>query len=616
MARSKSTTDWKELTEYEHIRLRTQVYLGYVKPSLERRVNWTFEDGIVLEDIEYSQGLFTAFREILDNAVDEVIGRGQGNKIDVSYNHGIFKVADNGRGIPHDKVVKAFATARSGTNFDERDNVVGANGIGATATAFTSSYMKITSRHRGETSVTRISETNEDQPKIDLIERKKISRGKGTIVEWKPSKKVWPTDVLPTSLILGRCAELAFAYPKMKFSFNGTPLKAEDYLKGHTPIECIGTKGDVTHKFFVLPNFVPDGSEHCHAVINSVAAFRGGDHVNVFRDRFYKILRTQVDAAAGRKKINPSRSLMQQGVLIIGFTQMDAPDFENAVKDYLGAGNATSALSSIDWDSTERHIRLKRKDWLEEIVTRARSHEQNKSDDIAKKKTRRQKKVAKLLPATGKHRDQCILIIGEGDSALNAAEAVRNPSIHGILPLTGKTMNAYKNTVAKVISSKGIADVINALGLTYGEKADRKKLDYGCLWIATDEDTDGGHILVLVSGLLYKYWPELFDEQEPFVKQLNTPFVILKKGKSRKYIYGDQYSSFDPSDYKGWEITRAKGLGTLGQNEWEDVMKDPQLTELVDDGSLEDTFEMLLGVDVSLRKDWLSESEQRPSNDN
>ena len=217
-------------------------------------------------------------------------------------------------------------------------------------------------------------------------------------------------------------------------------------------------------------------------------------------------------------------------------------------------------------------------------------------------------KIAKLTDAIGKDRSKCSLFLGEGDSALNFMMNVRDPEIHGCLPLRGKILNVHGVTPKKVISNQALLDIMTAIGLKIGEKAHPNNLRYGRVYIATDEDEDGKNIMALIVNFLFRFWPELF--QEDFLFKFSTPFIIAHKGKQTKYIYADDYPEFQNnlSKWKGWAITRAKGLGALEEEDWKHALAKPELIPITDDGSLEETLDLIFNPKrADDRKEWLSD---------
>lgn len=202
------------------------------------------------------------------------------------------------------------------------------------------------------------------------------------------------------------------------------------------------------------------------------------------------------------------------------------------------------------------------------------------------------------------------------NSASGGILAVRTPSIHGVLPLRGKILNVKSSTALKMkrselYDSQALADIMGAIGLTIGKKANRDELRYGTVMIATDSDADGANIQALINNFLYKFWPELYDPSlPPIIYVMQTPFIILRKGKERRYFYGYEYDKFNPEDWKGWQIRRAKGLGTLENEDWTHAISDIKAIPIVDDGELGATLDLLFMFDrANDRKHWICDGD-------
>lgn len=109
---------------------------------LLKRLSLTFGRETGAPDYPFSSQKSVAIREIIDNAVDEILG-GYGDKIGVSYfKDGSFEVRDNGRGLPvdigHDSTGKAasgiylcLGVIQSGGKFttDSKRYSSGLNGV-------------------------------------------------------------------------------------------------------------------------------------------------------------------------------------------------------------------------------------------------------------------------------------------------------------------------------------------------------------------------------------------------------------------------------------------------------------------------------------------------------
>ena len=141
---------------------------------------------------------------------------------------------------------------------------------------------------------------------------------------------------------------------------------------------------------------------------------------------------------------------------------------------------------------------------------------------------------------------------------------------------------------------------MNSIGLVPGQRVNRHLLRYGKVFITTDADEDGKNIAALLINFFFTYWPELFDpEKEPFIHVFDTPLIIAVKGATRKYWYNEDYENFNAEKYKGWDITRAKGLAALKREDWRYVLNNPKTFAFVDDGELEETLNLLFDVNRS-----------------
>lgn len=193
------------------------------------------------------------------------------------------------------------------------------------------------------------------------------------------------------------------------------------------------------------------------------------------------------------------------------------------------------------------------------------------------------------------------------NSAITGLSAVRDPAIHGGFPLKGKVLNVNGLNPKDVAQNKVLQDLMSATGLIIGQKAKIEDLRYGKIWVATDMDEDGKNIAALVINFFYTFWPELFQDQEnPFLNIFQTPFVIAEKSGKKNYWYAHDYNTFDPEKWKGWSITRAKGLGTLVKEDWKYSIDNPVLEPIYDDGNLKDSLDLIFnGSKADDRKEWM-----------
>jgi DNA gyrase/topoisomerase IV subunit B len=628
----------KKKTDYEHIRLRTNMYLGSVEPHTQSVV--VYQDlRPVVREMTWTPALFTCLREIIDNALDEIIGHGHGDRIDVEFDPAAltFSVRDNGRGIPFDfdkthnqyLATMVLTEPRAGRNFDERGEVAGVNGIGSSAVSITSEWFKVEIWREGKKFAQTFREDKKgsqikiDDPKITSVSAERH----GTYVKFLPSSEVFKSRELPEDFIRSRVTEIAICNPGLKVYYNGTQIKVkprqeQTLFPKQKPVIIEVNEGDFRSKFWI--NYVEDAvdgtrNEHIHSLVNNIPTFNGGVHIDTFRRTFYSGLLSALEKDSKRRKLNPNRSDVQDGLFVYNITNMRGPNFDSQSKTRLINEEVASTIKKhFENPTLYRDIIRKNPEWIEAIYERCAERTMKKdAAELAKsQKAAKRLKIVELEDASGTARMNCSLFLCEGKSAVSGITEARDPTIHGALPLRGKVLNVYgkhltrthySQHLKKVAENEALKKIASAVGLVVGQKAVRSQLRYGKVYIATDADPDGANIAALLVNYFYQLWPELFDSAgTPFVYIFQTPFIIAKKGKTKKYWYSDDYETFRPEDYKGWEITRAKGLAALKKDDWQNELANPRVTPVIDEGDLSQTLDLLFSPDADARKEWLS----------
>lgn len=618
----------EELTDYLHIRKRINMYLG----SSDNHTQDIMEivDGKpTIKTVTWVPALYTGFREILDNSADEVIGKGYGNQIDITYDDKkfIFSVKDNGRGIPFDFdptknihiATMVLTRPRTGRNFNQRTGVAGANGIGSKGTSNTSAWFEVEIDRNGENFSQRYTENLKGE-NLNISDPVIIPSNSpsGTYIKYSPSKTVYKTFNLPMEFVKSRVTEFAFVNPSIKVTFNGDLIKTKhDIQKGlfsdfrSIKIKIDSKEHNFKSEYILVPNFT-ESDEIYHSIVNNIFAFEGGTQIDSFRLGFAKGLISALEKESKRRKLYPNRADIMEKLLVFNVVKMDAPDFGSQSKTRLSNEYVGKIISSYLADGEiYKEIIKNNPQWIEEIFERCAERTKKKdASEIAKLSRKLAKiKVNKLIEATGKNRKKCIAILTEGDSSAGKISEARDPEIHGILPLRGKLLNVNGVSTKEAFNNKVLQDIMNVFGLTIGKKADINSMNYGKLWVAADADEDGKNISALIVNFFYTYWPELFSGPEPFLFLFQTPLIIAHKGKETKYWYTDNYDTFDQKKYSkktGWDITRAKGLGSLESEDWIHCISSPNLFPITDDGELKDSLDLIFNkTKASDRKDWM-----------
>lgn len=617
----------KKLTDYSHVRLKTEMYFG--SRALHEQTVIAY-DGLkpVPQNFKWVPAVYTAFREIIDNSLDEVVGHGHGNRIDITYDEETreMSVEDNGRGIPiawdeeHQihAATLALSHARAGRNFEARGEVAGTNGIGAAGVNFCSEYFKLTIHRDGQKFTQNFTEGNEALGEELVASEPKIIEKKGdltgTKVVFKLSTKVFSDTTLPLEFVRARITEIAIANPLIRVYFNGAQIKVkprpdQSLFEKIKPISVEIKDIFFRTRFWLVPNFLQDG-EHTHTLVNNIPAFNGGVHVETFRRDFYRNLLSALEKESKRRKLSPNRSDVTEGVMIYNITNMHSPNFDSQSKTRLINEEVSKVVGkALEDPELYKDVIKRNKEWIEEIYKRCseRTMKKDAADVLKMAKKLSRSKVAGLMDANGKDRTKCKLFLAEGESAISGMSSVRDPEIHGGLALRGKVLNVNGEDLKTVIANKALADIMNSLGLVVGQKARREDLRYGSVYIAHDMDPDGLNIGALLINFFHTFWPELFDPKlDPFINIFKTPFIIAERGKTRKYWYSHNYQDFDPAAHSGWSITRAKGLSTLTEEDWQYSLDNPELFPIVNDGDMQDTLDLIFNGNRSDdRKGWI-----------
>ncbi|ASV44653.1 DNA topoisomerase large subunit [Agrobacterium phage Atu_ph04] len=605
------TEQIKFLTDYQHGRHRVEMYLGSKVPT---EINFPIFNDIdrllEMEKILVTPAAFTAFREALDNHLDELTFVGKGD-ISVWYSEatGIIKTEDNGRGIPLDRdengnyiATRVVSETKAGRNFGERGEQAGTNGLGISVVNFCSEFFNLSVK-RDKTEF--VQEFREGEEALDIslpfVTPSPKQRTTGTKVEFKLSEKVFGEIVLPSKLIESYVHFVAYTNPHLTFRFNGESIaSSKDVAKnifGKSHLYEFKFEDErVRGSYFLKKSYSEETDPSFFSLVNNVPAYNGGPHDDEIRFHFPRQLLKALERESKRRKLSPNKNDVLENLMFIGVIKMKAPNFDSQSKTRLTNPEVKKPIflgltQNTDWNDFIK----KNRDLVEDIYARcaARTGKTDKSTIDQNEKQLKKLKIPALLDANSKNRKECILFITEGDSAKGGLNDARNPSIHALMPLRGKIRNVHSLKPAEALKSKIIEQLSAAIGLVPGKKAKLEDLRYGKIYIMADADEDGqGSICPLVVNLFHHFWPELFDLEEPFVNIFITPLIIISKGKERKYFY-PLGEPFEPSKYRGWSVTRAKGLGSLETENFRDHLEDIPAIGLTKDDSIEHVLHLL-----------------------
>ena len=622
------------------------------------------------------EGCQHSFIEILANSVDEA-REGYGDKIIVKkYKDLSIEVEDFGRGVPlgyNEKEKRwnwelVFCELYAGGKYDNNDGnsayefSLGLNGLGATATQYSSEYMSVKSYNKKTLSEMDFKAGN---PKGELRVTDIVSapgnKKTGTIIKWRPDLKVFKEIDIPLEFLEKTLRRQAFINAGIKFILenevsNGKFERSEffykegiaDYMaevtEGHTltPLQLlkIETKGrdredlpDYKFKAEIAFCFAESGShEYYH---NSSFLEYGGAPDKAVRAAFVyaidKYIKTQNKYSKNESKI--SFSDIEDNLAVIVNSASTQTSYENQTKKAIT--NAFIGKSLTEFLKTKLEIYLTENQTaantiMNRVLTnkRAREAAEKTKTDIKKKLTVTMdvsNRVEKFVPCRSKDPELREIYIVEGDSAMSSCKTARNADFQAIIPVRGKTLNCMKSTYEKIFASDIIVDLLKVIGC--GVEVQTKKsgdiatFDYNLLkWnkiiICTDADEDGFQIRTLLLTMFYRLLPTLIEKGKIFIAE--SPLFEINSGSETYFAYNEQEKNDIIASLGGKKYTLQRSKG-LGENEPEMMSRttmSPQTRRLIavtpaDAAETARMFDVLLGDALADRKKFITENGHR-----
>lgn len=590
---------FKILSDKEHILLRSGMYIG----STNKETYTQFVSG-VYRQIEFVPGLIKIINEIIDNSLDEAIRTNfkYANIIGVDIRENEITVSDNGRGIPQDKVMDptgkellrpeaAWTRTKAGSNFSDDRTTVGMNGVGSALTNYFSMRFIGETCDGNNTVIVKCS-NNADRVFVST----KSGGTRGTRVSFVPDFTrfgvfgISPSDC---EIVYDRLESLAVAFPEITFKYNGK--KIQGGLKRYSEL----FKAHITHEAGNVSFFIGGGvDEFRHtSFVNGVQTVNGGTHVDYFVNQLCDSI---IPLVKKKHKVEVSKTTLKNGLLVGLFIRgFNNPKFDSQTKERLTNSQAEISpyLKDIQYDAIAKKVVA-----CDEIISPIIDTLLAKlAAEEARELKKQQKQVAKKrvdghIKCNG---NSGTLFLTEGKSAIGYLLKVRDSNKHGGYPLRGKVLNTWGMKPTEILKNNELSDIISILGLTLGDK-DISGMEYKEIAILTDADVDGrGSIYPLLLAFFY-HWPELYKQGK--VKFCKTPIIIASKGKSTKWFYS--LTDFDSIKYNEWKVRYIKGLGSLTEQEYRQVINDPQMDVVtIDDVKC---FDIMFGNDAEQRKRWMT----------
>ena len=344
------------------------------------------------------------------------------------------------------------------------------------------------------------------------------------------------------------------------------------------------------------------------------------DEIRIVQKTEPKLEITYSGDRSGTAEVSWQAPEIRDGIVAAIAIKMQNPVFESQTKNKLGS---TEVRTWIVNEVKEAVLEALLKDKAiaqglqDKVTTNEKVHKEEQ--EVRNNSKERAKRTAVHIPklrdcryhldsASAQHRKEAensMIFLTEGDSAAGTLSNIRDSNTQAVFALRGKPFNVqgYKRT--ELYKHEELYNIMVALGIENGIDDIR----YSKVVIATDADTDGFHIRILLMTYFLSYFEELVTSGRLFI--LETPLFRVRNKAVTEYCYSEVERDQAMGRIRGCEVTRFKGLGEISPNEFkrfigEDIKLLPVTITSIKD--IRDKMEFYMGQNTPQRREFIMEN--------
>ena len=563
-----------------------------------------FKDDVIIHEksefqqIRDNQGMYISssgigavinlIHEIVNNSLDELVNPEcrnskivKGNEINIYASEAEKKIAveDNGRGIPHDKIVEMSSKKHSSGKFGRAANpfAAGTHGVGVKITVALSDYAAIES-YRGEDS--KLVEYFNGELKEHRKKKEKKERY-GTVVTFVPSEKYlgqiefdmapvedwlrrlsyqYPADDIVINLLVDRKDGTKYTkkYEKHELADNVLYLSMKPEFKPITLFDeteyekkDMKDKDDLDVEMMKLwVSFTYDKTIDKTAIdsyCNYIYTTNNGTHVDGVKNAMARFFMKAYKEKAGKSDPEVIRDDIFTGLVLCVRLLHTTPIFAGQTKDAVTNKEITKKAESLTYKQLTEYFKTNQQ-LLDKIINLIKLNAKArlgslkvKGVEVTKSTYITDSEIPGYFPLKDRnYSGYTELIITEGDSASGSIDKIRNKKNQALLGIFGIVNNVVDMNWKEMMTKDKIKALVTVLGCGIGPTFDITKCRWNKIIIETDYDVDGHNITSFLCSFFVFHMPELV--KAGMIYKAVPPLYMMdeksrKKYKCAKYAY-------------------------------------------------------------------------------